>query len=105
MEDYQPRWLERPLRDALADTPVVLIHGARQTGKSRMAQRIAAESAGHFVTLDDPTQLAAARADPVSFVHDGAGLMVIDEVQRATHLFAAIKQSVDRDRRPGRFLL
>ncbi|MHB1124680.1 MAG: ATP-binding protein [Ramlibacter sp.] len=106
MEDYHHRWLETRLRVALADTPVVLINGARQTGKSSLAERICAERRGGYLTLDDPTQLAAARADPVSFLATAQNaLLVIDEVQKAPDLFGAIKRSVDRDRRPGRFLL
>lgn len=105
MEDYHHRWLEAKLRDALGDTPVVLIHGARQTGKSRMTERLAGQMGGRYLTLDDATQLAAARTDPVGFIHGASGLLVIDEVQKAPGLFAAIKRSVDRDRRPGRFLL
>lgn len=106
MEDYHPRWVEQWLRAALADTPVVLINGARQTGKSRMAEVVSARSDGRHLTLDDPTQLAAARNDPASFIAYGQEtLLVIDEVQKAPELFAAIKRSVDRDRRPGRFLL
>lgn len=98
--------MEVPLRTALADTPIALLNGARQTGKSSLAERISAERPGRYLTLDDPTQLAAARSDPVSFIDNGPDpLLVIDEVQKAPELFAAIKRSVDRNRRPGRFLL
>jgi len=94
------------LQAALTDTPVVLVNGARQTGKSRLTERISSEHRGRYLTLDDPTQLAAARADPVSFLATAQdALLVIDEVQKAPDLFGAIKRSVDRDRRPGRFLL
>ncbi|MDB5967582.1 MAG: hypothetical protein JWQ90_32 [Hydrocarboniphaga sp.] len=105
MSDYHPRWLEHRLADALADTPVVLINGARQTGKSTVVQAIAAARSGRYLTLDDPTALAAATADPASFIAGAKDLLVIDEVQKAPGLFAAIKRSVDKDRRPGRFLL
>ncbi len=105
MDDYHPRWLESRLRSALADTPVVLLTGARQTGKSSTAQRYAGRPGGVYVTLDDPTELAAAQADPVTFSQYPDGLLVIDEVQKAPTLFAAIKRQVDRDRRPGRYLL
>lgn len=94
------------MQSALADTPVVMINGARQTGKSRMVEAVAAQRRGRYLTLDDPTLLAAARADPASFIASGDDtLLVIDEVQKAPGLFPAIKRSVDRDRRPGRFLL
>lgn len=91
---------------ALADTPVVLIHGARQTGKSTLARQIAAsEHPARYFTLDDATVLAATQMDPDGFVRALDGPVVIDEVQRAPELFRAIKAVVDLDRQPGRFLL
>jgi predicted AAA+ superfamily ATPase len=97
------RALEGPLRAALADTPVVMLVGARQTGKSTLASGLT--EGGDYLTFDDPTLLSAARADPVAFLGDlGAGA-VLDEVQRVPEIFLPIKAMVDRDRRPGRFLL
>ena len=92
--------------DAMADTPVVAINGARQVGKSTLAQQLWASNGGQFVTLDDAAQRDAARADPRGFVERNIdGPLIIDEVQRAPELFRAIKAAVDRDRRPGRFVL
>ncbi|MFT4045593.1 MAG: ATP-binding protein [Solimonas sp.] len=105
MRDYHQRWLEIRLHDALADTPVVLLNGARQSGKSTLAQAAAEAAGGTYLTLDDPTLLAAAASDPVSFVERSERLLVIDEIQKAPALFPAIKRSVDRKRTPGRFLL
>ncbi len=104
------RHLTPELREALADTPVVLLNGARQVGKSTLAQRLAVEGFGgaeavRYATLDDATVLAAAEADPDGFIRSFEGPAVIDEVQRAPGLFRAIKAVVDADRRPGRFLL
>lgn len=101
-----PRGVERPLRTALEDTPVVLLVGARQTGKSTLAQHVVADASdARYLTLDDAPTLAAAVSDPVHFVGANDRMMVIDEVQRAPELLLAIKAAVDRDRRPGRFLL
>lgn len=83
-----------------------MLVGGRQTGKSTLALDLAEH--GHralYVTLDDPTELAAARADPSGFVARFEGPVVLDEAQRAPELFLPIKAAVDRDRRPGRFLL
>ena len=100
------RQITGPLLDALADTPVVLLHGARQTGKSTLAQWLAGEKhKARYLTLDDAGVLAAARGDPSGFIDGLEGPVVLDEVQRAPELFLAIKASVDRDRKPGRFLL
>jgi uncharacterized protein len=99
------RALEEPLRAALVDTPVVMLVGARQTGKSTLAQALVENGNASYATFDDPGLLSAARADPARFV-DGLGEMaVLDEVQRVPEIFLPIKASVDRDRRPGRFLL
>jgi predicted AAA+ superfamily ATPase len=100
------RALRAPLRAALADTPVVIVVGGRQTGKSTLVTSLA--NRGHqaeYVTLDDPIVLAAARRDPVGFVEQFDASVILDEVQRAPELFPPIKAAVDRDRRPGRFLL
>lgn len=104
------RHLASDVRDALADTPVVLLGGARQVGKSTLAQHLAAEGFGgvpaaRYLTLDDATVLAAAEADPDGFVRALDAPAVIDEVQRAPGLFRAVKAVVDEDRRPGRLLL
>jgi|SRR3954467_6069372 len=97
------RALEGPLRAALADTPVAMLVGARQTGKSTLAAELI--EGADYVTFDEPTLLSAARADPVAFVSGLGERAVLDEVQRVPGIFLPIKASVDRDRRPGRFLL
>ncbi|MGH7868750.1 MAG: ATP-binding protein, partial [Candidatus Dormibacteraceae bacterium] len=91
--------------EALIDTRVVVVNGARQVGKSTLANRIIEQSPGaKELYLDDPAVLASAKEDPNAFVrHDG--LLLIDEVQRAPELLLPIKREVDRDPRPGRFLL
>lgn len=95
------------LQKALADTPVVLLQGPRQAGKTTLARSLAARegSSREYRTLDDGTELAAAAADPDGYVAGLRGPVVLDEVQRVPDLFRAIKASVDRDRTPGRFLL
>jgi hypothetical protein len=91
---------------ALKDSPVVLLLGARQTGKSTLAMWLASEKhSAEYVSLDDANVLAAAHADPTGFIAGLKGPVVLDEVQRAPGLFLPIKAAVDRDRRPGRFLL
>jgi len=100
------RNISSALLEALSDSPVVLLNGARQTGKSTLVQWLAREDhPARYVTLDDPTILAAIRDDAAGFVASLNEPVILDEVQRAPELFLAIKVEVDRKRRPGRFLL
>lgn len=101
---YQ-RFAENKLRDALSDTRVVLLNGARQTGKSTLARQLADERGGRYLTLDDPASAGLARSDPSAIVQTAGEFTVFDEVQYAPELFPAIKRAVDVDTRPGRFLL
>jgi uncharacterized protein len=83
-----------------------MLVGPRQAGKSTLAQELAAGAhPAEYVTLDDLPTLDAARRDPVGFVERFRRAAIIDEIQRAPELLLAIKATIDRDRRPGRFLL
>ncbi|PZA07726.1 MULTISPECIES: ATP-binding protein [unclassified Meiothermus] len=101
-----PRYLAQPLREALRARPVILLLGGRQVGKSTLAQALVAEGLlDRYLTLDDLTLLAAATEDPQGFLAGLQGPVVLDEIQRAPGLLLPLKAWVDRDRRPGRFLL
>jgi len=100
-----PRHITARVQDALADTPVTVVNGARQVGKSTLVRQIAGDRGWPYYTLDDATTLSAVNADPSGFLAGLHGPVVLDEVQRVPQLFLAIKAAVDRDRRPGQFLL
>ena len=124
-----PRLAQQRLREALADSPVVFVHGPRQCGKTTLTQMTCAPSAlergarsrlrsttsteAHisgsethaYITFDDLTVVEAARSDPMGFVDRLPPRVVLDEVQRVPELYTAIKLAVDRDRSPGRFVL
>jgi len=100
------RHLLGALKAALADTPAVFLAGPRQAGKSTLAQRFCKGRSGRrYLTFDDVAVMAAARRDPAGFLSGLEGNVVLDEVQRVPELFLAMKSVIDRDRRPGRFLL
>ena len=124
-----PRRAERQLIEALEDSPVVLIHGPRQCGKTTLAQMVCVpatlsplpepptpegQTAGpvephrrdyQYLSFDDTVIRAAADADPMGFVANLPERVILDEVQHVPELFGALKLEVDRCRIPGRFLL
>ena len=105
MKSLLPRNIEASCKEHLEYFPCLLIEGARQVGKSTLAHQLSRES-DTVLTLDDDSVRAAAIADPQGFVESaGSAMLVIDEIQRCPDLTLAIKASIDRDRRPGRFIL
>ena len=100
-----PRFAERRLTEALADSPAVLIHGPRQCGKTTLAQTIGERTGYTYLTFDDKVTRGVAEADPVGFVADLPRRVILDEVQHVPQLFTALKTAIDRGRVPGRFLL
>lgn len=105
-----PALFERHARalvtEALSDTRVVFVMGARQVGKSTLTATVAQRDHPAVVlTLDNDATRAAASSDPTGFIGGLDQAVVIDEVQRVPDLLLAIKEAVDRDTRPGRFLL
>ena len=111
-----PRYLGRHLLEALEDSPVVLVHGPRQCGKTTFAQSVCtpdnatdaptgSETSYWYVSFDDDVARAGARSDPTGFVADLPERVILDEVQRVPEIFSALKLTVDRRRTPGRFLL
>lgn len=102
-EKTLPRHVAASLRDRLSVMPAVVVTGARQTGKSTLAQDLT-PGRRRFLSLDDLDVLDAARRDPEALV-GGDQPVTLDEVQRAPELLTAIKRAIDRRRRPGQFLL
>lgn len=113
-----PRYAELRLAEALEESPVVLIQGPRQCGKTTLAQIVgsprgltaganlpAGEGAYAYVTFDDDIARRGAETDPMGFIAGLPERAALDEVQRVPGIFTALKLAVDRDRSPGRFLL
>ena len=89
--------------DALADTPVVIVVGPRQCGKSTLAMKFG--EGREYVTLDDPVFLAHATENPADFLHAHPAPLIIDEIQRAPGLFLPLKLMVDKNRKAGSYVL
>ena len=126
---FYPRYIGQRLDEALADSPVVLIQGPRQCGKTTLAQMVCAPASLNrrdalkvsralppgfltaetrdygYISFDDDVARAGAEADPMGFVGDLPEKVILDEVQRVPWLFTALKMEVDRKRVPGRFVL
>lgn len=100
------RHVKSRVLEALEDTRVVVLQGARQVGKTTLVREIVEQRSGRLVTFDDPATLARVEADPIGFLQDEPNrLLAIDEVQRLPELILPLKYVVDIDPRPGRFLL
>ena len=97
------RGISTGIREALADTPVVCLLGPRQSGKTTLVQMLAPDRA--YISLDESNYFHVAQDDPSGFIDSLPSEVTIDEVQRVPDLLPVIKQAVDKDRRPGRFLL
>jgi len=100
-----PRYLAPRLREALRDTPAVLIHGPRQSGKTTLARTVGESGGYRYVSFDDEAVWRAAQEDPVGFVAGLPARTILDEVQRAPRIFGALKLAIDQRRSPGRFIL
>ncbi|MBX3096264.1 MAG: ATP-binding protein [Fimbriimonadaceae bacterium] len=95
------RFASDRLREALEDTPVVIVQGPRQCGKTTLVQQLD----GDYVTLDDSLALETATTRPEAFLNTYPDRLILDEAQRAPGLFRPLKGVVDKNRKPGRFVL
>jgi predicted AAA+ superfamily ATPase len=99
-----PRLVEPRLRQLAATRPVVVLTGARQTGKTALSRHLFPDH--HYVTLDLPSEAAQAESDPEAFLARHPPPLIVDEVQYAPGLFRHLKVAVDRQRqRNGQFIL
>ncbi len=102
---HYPRFLDARVKESLQDTPVVLINGPRQSGKTTLARKIGDERGYAYISFDDSRARDFARDDPVGFGESLPDKVILDEVQHVPEFFRTIKLLVDRDRVPGRFIL
>ena len=104
MAGYLPRRLSVTVRRALETFPTVLVTGARQSGKTTLLRtEFGARFA--YISLERPDVRARALADPLGFLAEHAAPLILDEIQYAPELLHYLKDQIDRDRRPGQWLL
>ena len=100
---YKPRWLGEQIRKTISFSPIVVLSGARQTGKSTLLQQEFPSNIWRYITLDDLEVLSMAQRRPEELLTISDHL-IIDEVQRSPDLLLSVKQAVDKDRNK-RFIL
>ena len=98
------RWQKESIDRSLKTRRVVWLCGPRQSGKTTLVKQYVNQG-NQYRTLDDPGLLKVALDDPIGFVKNSSGTLIIDEVQKAPELIPSIKMVVDDDKRPGRFLI
>lgn len=98
------RFCQEAIRESLKDTPITIVIGARQTGKSTLVSSFSKST----FTFDDWATLHSAKSDPEGFIQQALKSpwpIILDEIQHAPELFLSIKKAVDQNRQPGMFLL
>jgi len=100
-----PRFLKEKILKALDVSPIVLLTGGRQTGKTTLMRELAKEKGYDFISLDNLRYLSAAREDPIGMLEQFTAPIIIDEVQRAPELALPMKMKVDEERKPAMYLL
>ena len=102
MVHLRTRFATRHLEDALAFSPLVGVLGQRQVGKTTLVESLVKS---HYVSFDDETTKTAAELAPKQFLEQFNTLSAIDECQKVPSIFPALKLRVQKDKRPGQFLL
>lgn len=106
MPVYVPRFLEKAVKNALAQMPAVAILGPRQCGKTTLARQLAGGSGTVlYLDLERPSDLARLTDPEALFADNRDSLICIDEIQRMPELFPVIRVAIDAARRPGQFLI
>lgn len=93
------------LEEALKRSPVILLNGARQVGKTTLALEFFEEKNYSYISFDDELTYLQAKKDKIGFISSLQKPVIIDEIQRIPEIFRTIKSDVDKNRHPGRYLL
>lgn len=100
------RWLTERVVSLMSVFPVVMLQGARQVGKTTLAQQLITRGyLKHYYSFDDPATLEAATSDPAGFIETLPPGSVLDEAQRVPEVLLPLKARIDREREVGQFVL
>ena len=105
MHGYIPRIAEKEILRALTRSPAVAILGPRQCGKSTLAKRIIADTPTIYLDLQDRVDRNKLNEPELFFDRYRDRLICLDEIQLIPDFFSVLRSEIDRDRRPGRFLV
>lgn len=102
---FYPRYLKSKLLKFIKASPITLLTGGRQTGKTTLVKEFADSEGYQYISFDNLRYLASARQDPMGFLDQYSSPLIIDEIQRVPELALPLKLKVDENRRPGMFIL
>ena len=93
------RLIQKNIEEALSDTSVIIVNGARQTGKSTLCKTLIDTKMlnADYITFDSSTAMAAAQKDPEGFLAGLKPHVVLDEIQRVPEILLAIKKYIDNN--------
>jgi len=100
---YKQRLITERLKKLASTFPVVVITGARQSGKSTLLSHVFPET--EAIVFDPSIDIAGARRDPDMFLDNHPSPVILDEIQYAPEVVAAVKRRVDKNRKPGLYIL
>jgi len=102
MAHNRKRYIRKHILDALCFAPIVGVLGQRQVGKTTLVEEIVGDQ---YATFDDEFTLERAESSPSRFLESFSKLAAIDECQKSSSIFSALKLRVQKNKRPGQFLL
>ena len=100
---YIPRLLEKSLREGLKHFPAVFVGGPRRAGKTMLVRHLLKDAS--YVLLDEMNIRRSAAEDPQGFLDEHKPPVILDEIQNVPELLSYVKARIDRNKKPGQWIL